>query len=322
MAITYPMTPEQRAILETFTCERLTAHPDNRDLIAHFSSAKGGGLVRKLKMDAWQEDLAGSTAYYVIKNPKGQILLFFSLKCGALFDPDVIREVVELYANADASALWEKYLTPKQMADPRVSVITRYDLRGIFLSRTDMLDELEELVGENVVEKMRADWYTFRSVKTEDDTNRKMVQVSETISAVELVEFCANDRTKKSWKEYDMNANRMGETLFWYFVVKKMLDINDLVGSEYAYLFAADKKINGKLVSYYRDALHFDRMDHLGTAKPSYDRYCYFMGLRLRTKKFDPRTQYEPGEDEPGLDRFRQEFLDNFNENPEAEDFV
>lgn len=322
MSSTYPMTAEQEAILSRFTCERLTAQPDNRDLIAHFESTKGGGLVRKLKMDAWQEDLAGSTAYYVIKNPKGQIVLFFSLKCGSLFDPDVIREVVELYASADTRALWEKYLTAKQMTDPRLSPILQYDLRRLLRNHADMLEELEDIVGESIVEKMRGDWYTFSSIKTEDDTNRKMIQVSETISAIELVEFCANDRTKKSWKEYDMNANRMGETLFWYFVVKKMLDINDLVGSEYAYLFAADKKINGKLVSYYKDALHFDRMEHLGTAKPSYDRYCYFMGLRLRSRKFDPRVQYEPGEDEPGLDYFRREFLNNFNENPTADDFV
>lgn len=322
MAITYPMTPEQEAILSSFTCERLTADPDNRDLIAHFHSAKGGGLVRKLKMDAWQEDLAGSTAYYVIKNPKGQIVLFFSLKCGSLFDPDVIREVMELYSSAGTRELWEKYLTREQMKDPRLSKFLEIDLRALLRMGGSMLETLEELVGEALVEKMLADWYTFRSIKTEDDPNRKMIQVSETISAVELVEFCANDRTKKSWKEYDMNANRMGETLFWYFVVKKMLDVNDLVGSEYAYLFAADKKINGKLVSYYKDALHFERMEHLGTAKPSYDRNCYFMGLRLRTRKFDARTQYEPGMDEPGLDQFRREFLDNFNENPEAEDFV
>lgn len=33
------------------------------------------------------EDVAGTTTYYVIKDVQNEVMMFFSLKCGALFDP-------------------------------------------------------------------------------------------------------------------------------------------------------------------------------------------------------------------------------------------
>ena len=82
MKNTYPITQEQMDLLSTFTCERLSADRDNLSKIQNFLSYRGPGLVNTLRNKGWSEDCRGSTAYYVVKNPQGRIMLFFSLKCG------------------------------------------------------------------------------------------------------------------------------------------------------------------------------------------------------------------------------------------------
>ena len=81
------ITDEQKKILENFSCERLSSNPENRSLIKSFVSEKGSLLVDYLHNLAWDEDVECKTAYYLVKSPKNEIALFFSLKCGALFDP-------------------------------------------------------------------------------------------------------------------------------------------------------------------------------------------------------------------------------------------
>ena len=89
------ITDRQEEVLDQLVCQRLSAVPSNRDLIKSFKSAKGIGLVSYLLERGWREDSDGTTAFYVIKNNHGEILLFFSLKCGALFDPLDEEEIQE-----------------------------------------------------------------------------------------------------------------------------------------------------------------------------------------------------------------------------------
>ena len=88
MRNTYPITEAQIAVLKTFTCQRLTDDDMNLHKIQNFLSYRGPGLVTALRTHGWMADKSGTTAYYVVKNPQGRIMLFFSLKCGVLFDPD------------------------------------------------------------------------------------------------------------------------------------------------------------------------------------------------------------------------------------------
>ncbi len=92
------ITDEQKQILESFSCERLSHEQENKKLIKRFENVKGRSLVSYLKSLAWDEDVECKTAYYLIKSPDNEIALFFSLKCGALFDPldeDLIKEKAE-----------------------------------------------------------------------------------------------------------------------------------------------------------------------------------------------------------------------------------
>ena len=308
MANTYPITEEQKAILSRFKCERLKDRQKNLFDIMLFRSRKGEGLVANLKNNGWVQDNTGTTAYYIIRNPEGEIIMFFSLKCGVLFDPDYAAAYMERFKEAlsdeELMRNWQGYLE----GDPRAA---RY------------IQRLYRSMGQ---EKFYALMESMRIKKDKkQEPNRKIIRVSEARSAIELVEFCANDATKHSWKHCGLGKeHKMGETLFWWFIVPKMLEINDLIGSEFVYLFAADETPTGKLSNYYREALHFNNMTHLGTIKPSYDFSCFFMGNRLRTLPDGFGTQWngEPEEDLWGLDYYQKAYFDNFNQNPDAEDNI
>lgn len=308
MANTYPITAAQKAILDSFTCERLTADRRNLDEIQYFYSERGEGLVNSLLRQGWKSDLRGSTAYYVIKNPDGEIVMFFSLKCGVLFDPDYVIEYMEKFkeAFADDRLLkdWQHYLEGDEAA-------ARYFQRLYTTMGEDKFFDLLESL------RIKSD--------KKHEPNKKIIRVSEARSAIELVEFCTNDDTKDCWARCGMGPQRkLGETMFWWFIVPKMLEINSLIGCEFVYLFAADETVNGKLSNYYREALHFNNITHLGTIKPSYDFSCFFMGNRLRTIHRTPRALRGLGADEDlwGLDHYQRAYFENFNLNPAADDFV
>jgi hypothetical protein len=116
----------------------------------------------------------------------------------------------------------------------------------------------------------------------------------------------------------------MGETLFWHFIVPKMLEINTLIGCEFVYLFAADPTVNGSLTNYYREKLHFNTMTHLGTIKPSYDLNCFFMGNRLRslTGPANFVRSRRRSDDLWGLDHYMQDYFEHFNLDLSADDIV
>ncbi len=80
------ITKDQIDILEKFSCERLSHNQENKNLIKNFKNEKGELLVNYLNQYAWEEDEKGITAYYLVKDPNNQILMFFSLKCGSLFN--------------------------------------------------------------------------------------------------------------------------------------------------------------------------------------------------------------------------------------------
>ena len=321
----YAITPEQKKVLDSFKCERLSA--DKRNLfqaLFRFRSQKGAGLVNNLQRNGWTDDGSGKTAYYLVKNADGEILLFFSLKCGVLFDPDFFQEFMSDY-NRETLELWEKFLSAEEIA--QLGDICRKDPRRVwfdFLYAADaeaaeIVKKIKQLIGKGRFSLMHKELTLHARISNEkkSEPNKKIIRVPESYSAIELVEFCANDMTKECWNKEEMGGNRMGETLFWYFIVPKMLEINGLIGSEYAYLFAADEKANGSLVQYYQTAFHFQNMTHLGTIKPGYDLGCFFLGSRLRTVPEELRPDDADPDAYIGLDYYRQDFLDNFNKKTE-----
>ena len=319
MGNTYPITEEQKAILATYTCERLSADQGNLLKIQKFHSARGQGLVHNLRSFGWEEDQNRSTAYYVIKNAKDQIVMFFSLKCGTLFDPGYVKKFTEEFD--ETRTIFNNW----RLAQSGDEAAQQY------------MQELRQLLGSQAyferIKTLTDDYYEkvymFRDIKADkrNEPNSKIIRVDRSHAAIELVEFCVNDRTKRCWKDFSQNQfdkrrHTMGQVFFWWFIVPKMLEISHLIGCEYAYLFAADRDPDGTLVRYYEEALHFKKLRHLGTIKPYYDMNCFFMGRRLFS--VDPDLIH-PDEDEDdcyGLEYYRDEFFRHFNLKTDVDDMI
>ena len=322
MRNTYPITDAQVAILRTFTCERLTADPMNLHKIQNFLSYRGPGLVSNLRNSGWETDRSSSTAYYVIKNQLGQIVMFFSLKCGVLFDPGYVKRFLDEFS--ETQQLWNKW----------------NEARRGDLAAQQFLMELEGLMGREEFRKrirtLESDYINRRGMVREIKSDKscepsdKIIRVDKAHSAIELVEFCANDRTRSSWEaafndQLLTRRHTMGKVFFWWFIVPKMIEVSRLIGCEYAYLFAADDEPDGDLVRYYEDALHFKKLSHLGTIKPYYDMNCYFMGRRLFSvdeEHLDPGETIEDEDDLRGLDYYRKQFFANFNLRTDVDDMI
>ena len=280
------ITSEQKAILETLTCQRLKDDANNMDLVGYFSNAINDDIAQTLRNEAFEEDESNSVAFYVVKHSTGQILFFFSLKCGLLFDhfinPDLLNQLQEL-AKGLKDIADEKTLTPQQKQDItdvlekiRASKgVTKDDVRKLRQYKLDILEELEK------------------------ESNDDIARVGSTFSGIELVHFCSNTEADDSWANYGFPQLR-GTTIFWYFVVPKVLEALKYVGCQYLFLFAADRSKDEKLVRYYEDQLNFKRPDDLATAKPFYDFTCSFMCHEISS-----------------LEKEREEFFANFNPSPD-----
>ncbi len=336
MAYSYPITEEQRAILNSFTCERLKDDPENLFLINSFEHRSGAGLVEKLKKSAWTEDREGSTAYYVIKNAAGEIVLFFSLKCGVLFDPNYVRKRMEVYGKNEVEDIWQEILQEEQYEQAKREGLTVHDPRQLWrdcyhngdIESTKLMIQLSRIIGQGRYRQLVRDINLFTATTKEKkkEPNQNILRVPQSHAAIEMVEFCANERTQGCWDRKAMGNRSMGKTLFWWFIVPRMLQVNDLIGCEYVFLFAADHydKVDengvGSLINYYR-SLHFQSMAKLGTVKPRYDYFCQFMCQRLKTTHGVSddgnglSTVY-------GLDHHRDAFFETFNEDPNAFDYA
>lgn len=193
--------------------------------------------------------------------------MFFSMKCGALFEPlqdedevkqDFQRLMILLQTIENAGGDGKE-------ADEATAILTKYQV-GDRIS----IDDFNKLID-------------------------KIFRVQNTHSGVELVHFCTNDNLKAKWKEYNL-GHTMGETLYWKFIVPKFFDVQEIVGCEYAFLFAADLSEDGSLVNYYDVSLKFQKRQDVGTNKPFYDFCCEFMCQDVNSMK-----------------QKREEFFDNFS---------
>lgn len=305
--MSYAITPEQRATLDRFSCRRLTEIENRNMLIADFASEKGGALVDALKNRGWVNDLKGSIAYYLVTDPDGQAVFYFSLRCGLLCEPNYVNRILGLLD--ETIRLMEALNSAEQGDAEAIAFLKAEKLR---LGRTEYerrLDNLQDLHSSKLD--------ILRDVKEDKRTvpDQDVVRVDETHAAVELVEMCVNDNARESWAKWNLGTGRMGETLFWHFMIGKVLEMSRIVGCEYAYYFAAGTR-EGSLVKYYHEHLHFIEPKRLSTIKPSYDKNCVLMCKKIFTGKPGipgPMGLMEYDPDYRGLDKHREAFYANFN---------
>lgn len=280
------ITPEQLSILESFVCQRLSSDSENMRLVDNFSNHINDAIAQTLKNEAFEEDESNSIAYYVVKHSDGQILFYFSLKCGLLFDhfinPELLNQLQKL-AKGLKDISDDKLLTPQQKHDITEVMekirtnkgIAKEDIYKLRFQKIDILDELEK------------------------EFNADIARVGKTFSGIELVHFCSNTDTDELWDSFGFPQLR-GTIIFWYFVVPKVMEALKYVGCQYLFLFAADKSKEEKLVRYYENQLNFRKPDELATAKPFYDFTCKFMCHETSSLELE-----------------QAEFFANFNPNPD-----
>lgn len=199
------ITSDQLSILESFVCQRLSSDGDNMRLVDNFTNHINDAIAQTLKNEAFEEDESNSIAYYVVKNADGQILFFFSLKCGLLFDhfinPDLLSQLQKLAKELNDISD-DKSLTPEQkrgitevMEKIRTNKgIVKEDIHKLRLQKLNILEELEK------------------------EFNADIARVGKTFSGIELVHFCSNTDTDELWDSFGFPQLR-GTIIFWYFVI-------------------------------------------------------------------------------------------------------
>lgn len=259
------ITESQLELLRSLKCERLSSNTANFSLINDFYNTRNNSLVDTLQGDAYDDDENNRIAYYIVKTVDDKILFSFSLKCGLLYDEfiegDRLKEIKSFYDTILRMSLDEAQPVENKKAIASIleSVRSKKGIKKEDVARVLHLsvdsDEFSKIFGKN------------------------LKNVGRTFPGVELVHFCANDAHREEWDEYDLPQN-MGTTIFWYFIVPKILEMLKIVGCEYVFLFAADLTPYEELIRYYSDQLKFEKVDEHCVAIPMYDFTCQFMSQK------------------------------------------
>lgn len=272
------ITPAQKAYLSSLVCQRISADKANREYVQKFINYRNPGLAYSLK-NGWGADAKDKIAYYIIREPQpdGDPLLFFSLKCGEIDVPYNLEKLRTAMENSQAlldaaygmdAPDWAKEIIEKRKVDGELPYSKILEFQKRHKKNVDKWNNYYmevRLEGENII------------------------RTNKTLPGVELVHFCVHDPASKKWKELG-NPQSLGKTMFWQFVVPVIQQVRELVGCEYLYLFAADRKKYGRLVNYYTE-LGFEIRPDLSVSKPAYDFGCFFMcqkvtSLRNRRNAF------------------------------------
>lgn len=263
------ITEEQLEALDTLVVERLRDNKEaNALLVKGFENKKNPTLVKVITSDyAFDKDAEGKAAYYVVKTRAGELLLYFSLKCGELFEKlDMEKMQLALRIRNSAYKIQNKEVFPEEEVKAASDFIHSNldEIKNILLDIESYLEKKDDFKADISAE-----------------LNTEMQRVLRTYPAIEVVEFCANENGRKAWRKLGIDR-KMGECVFWHCIVPKLKKVQDEVGCQYVYLFAADSSLDGDLANYYKVALHFEQSATLGANKPQYDFQCFFLCQEMR----------------------------------------
>lgn len=241
----------------------------------HFTASEDGrNLERYLKEQAWLDDVSGESSVFLVKDSDDGIVLFFSIKCGLVFEhylydklDETERQFVDLIIEAklsdDAEAIESYYSYGEKEFD---------DVDKLFKIAEKRLDIKNE-------------------GKVLNDSN-KALKVSKSYSAIEVQHFCKNSNYKvKSGIKVPV-----GFGVFWEKIVPHIIGITELIGCRFLYLFAADNTRDDevkKLVKYYKSALKFSEVEDVNVIKPEYDKNCYSLIQEICNLKYNREAVWQ-----------------------------
>ncbi len=211
-----------------------------------------------------QDDLNGYLASFVVLAPNGLPMLFFSLRCGELFERVNPAKMLSgsRFFDEIKSCMNNSQLSDEQKRNEIMLIADRMQREGL------TIDDVMELTSKQ--QSIKAD----EELEVDKDLNR----VSEVHPAIEIKFLGKNTVADSYWKSLGLPVDKkMGETLFWTKVVDAIGQVMSMVGCEYVYLFAADNEAEGELVQYYRVRLNFGSNSKMSANKPHFDLQSQFL---------------------------------------------
>lgn len=131
-----------------------------------------------------------------------------------------------------------------------------------------------------VKEKISDELVAYFTLKSGLITNKTSLLAFDNLTAMEIANFAVND----NYRRYKDVMPHIGRYVFSQFIMPIAKEAQSLIGIEYIYIFALPRK---KLIEHY-NSMGFERVSSLSLEKyihrhikPTYDRGCYFMYLRL-----------------------------------------
>lgn len=245
------ITSEQSAILESF---RLTRLKDDVTLISSvgaFANPTNENLVEYLVGDAFEDDDKNRCACYVVRDGDGEILCYFSIKCGLLYSEFEELKKFEKFKNHKIKLMELQQRSDDSQVQEYIEEIKR---------------KLEE--AKNDIERLLGKFDSLPPTK----------QVAKSFPSVELTHFCVNEAYRDKWQAYGFpSRNRIGATMFWHVIVGIVEQIRNLTGCEYLYLFAADATSDRHLVNHYKSMMGLREEMSMSALQPIYDFNCTFL---------------------------------------------
>lgn len=242
-----------------FRCEILTSTDENKVLIKNFkANDKGKTLEDYLKNQAWDDTVEGETKVYLVKDKRDQIVLFFSIRCGLLYENssysklndaelDFVDSVTEAYDNDNQEALAGYFDYGKAVFGDQVN-----NLFIIAQEKRDLKNE-KKLLNEK----------------------ENVLNVNKCYPAIEIQHLCKNI----VYESIEETKVSICFGVFWELIVPHILELTERIGCKYIYLFAAEKEIGSnkkqKLIQFYKNELMFSEVNGITIIKPDYDRNCY-----------------------------------------------
>lgn len=258
--------PEQEAILSECKCVRV--RNCNQQILstivgAKLNSQEQSNLIHLFRHPKHIDDeFKRHLASYLVLAPDNTVLMFFSLRCGELFEK-VDDKKIETARTAYKAlqTLYRNSQNPvEEERNQAIEILRHIAESGL------TIDEILNLVDE------KKDYFADEG----KEPNELVSRVSKVFPGVELKFYGINDAGRKYWKTTGLH-HKMGLTLYWKFIVPKLEELQDIVGCQYMYLFAADKEADGHLVTYYRTALHINANHFLSSNKPQFDYSSVFL---------------------------------------------
>lgn len=245
------ITDEQLSILDSFSCIRLSSREDLIRIVSDFNNCQNENLVDYLQGEAFEADANGKVACYVILDSKDEILCYFSLKCG------------NLYSEFDELKLFERH----KLLKIELKALSNQEPSEVI---NDLIEKVSSEISDarrNIIKQLG----NFDSLPTHK-------QVAKCFPGIELTHFCVNEAYKSKWDRYNFGSkNRMGTTMFWHYIAKIVVEVSNLVGCEYFYLFAADATPDLHLVNHYKNLMSMRDDLSVLALQPIYDFRCTFL---------------------------------------------